>query len=165
MESILLNKLDEGEMEVIVVDDRSTDNSMTIVREYEKELNIRYVETTRSVHCAGNTRQAAFPYIRGEWFTCIDSDDSFEPDVLPKVKEFLENHDVKYTLCTNFRGYNPFKDQYDHSYLCEHCDTWLHGKFFNTKKTLIEFGCYFPEDLVSHEDTFFNCMNLANIIA
>ena len=58
MDSILDNKLNKEEYEVIICDDKSTDNFLSIVKTYEDKMNIIYCTTTREVHCPGNTRQA-----------------------------------------------------------------------------------------------------------
>ena len=165
LQSILDNKMDEKEYQVIICDDRSTDNFMEVVKTFENKMYITYCKTFRSVHCPGNTRQAALPYIEGEWFTFIDNDDMFEPYAFEKVFEFIEKENVKYTLITNFREYFDDTDEYGREFKGESADTWLHGKFFNTEKTLNEFGCHFKEDLISHEDLYFNSCNLAHLIS
>ena len=165
LDSILDNQLDKEEYEVIVCDDKSTDNFLDIVKTYEDKMNIVYCTTTRDVHCPGNTRQAALPYIHGEWFTFIDNDDMFEPYAFKTVFNYIEEKNIQYTLCTEFREFYYEEDKYGREIRGDETDTWLHGKFFNKKHTLDEFKCYFKDDLMSHEDVFFNSCNLAHLIS
>ena len=164
LDSILDNKLNKEDYEVIICDDKSTDNFLSIVKTYEDKMNIIYCTTTREVHCPGNTRQAALPYIHGEWFTFIDNDDMFEPNAFEQAFYYIEKENIEYTLVTNFREYFYEEKKYGREMIGDETDTWLHGKYFNKKHTLDEFHCYFKEDLMSHEDLFFNSANLARLI-
>ena len=164
LDSVLANELDKDIYEVIICDDKSTDNFLSVVKTYEDRMNIVYCETTRDVHCPGNTRQAALPYIKGEWFTFIDNDDMFEPDAFRTAFKLIEDNQIEYTLVTNFREYYPEEDRYGRSMTQDGTDTWLHGKFFNRKNTLEKFGCRFKDDMMSHEDLYFNAWNLACLV-
>ena len=165
LDSILANDLPIDIYEVIICDDKSTDNFLDIVKTYEDKMNIVYCTTTREVHCPGNTRQAALQYIKGEWFTFIDNDDMFEPDAFKQVFKYIEENNVQYTLVTNFREYDYDKDIYTKEISGDSTDTWLHGKYFNRVNTLEKFKCRFKDDMMSHEDLYFNAMNLSNIIS
>lgn len=165
LDSIVQNNMSKDDLQVIICDDKSTDNFLSIAKTYEDKLNIDYCETYRDFHCPGNTRNASLPYILGEWFTFIDHDDMFEPNVLLYVKNFIQKNNLQYTLVTNFREYNIEKNKYTKEFTREDADTWLHGKFFNTQHTLKDFNCHFYEDLFSHEDLYFNSVNLGNLIS
>ena len=71
---------------------------------------------------------------------------------------------IQYTLCTEFREFYYEENKYGREICGDETDTWLHGKYFNKKHTLDEFKCYFKDDLMSHEDVFFNSCNLAQLI-
>lgn len=164
LDSILENNLGKDEYDVIICNDRSTDNFLDIVKTYEDKMNIVYCETTRDFHCPGNTRQAALPYIDGEWFTFIDNDDMFEPDAFKQVLKHIADNNLQYTLVTNFREYFPETNTYGRTMEHDGTDTWLHGKFFNRVNTLEKFGCRFKDDMFSHEDLYFNSWNLSCLI-
>lgn len=166
LDSVLANGLEKADYEVIISDDKSTDGFMEVVDTYKDRINIVYCETTREVHCPGNTRQAALPYVHGEWFTFIDNDDMFEPYFFKTMFDYIDTHlEAQYTLVTNFREWDCEKNAYTRDIVGESTDTWLHGKFFNTENTLHRFKCYFKDDLMSHEDVYFNSCNLAHLIA
>ena len=165
LDSILDNKLEKDEYEVIICDDKSTDNFLELVKPYEEIMNVIYCTTTREVHCPGNTRQAALSYITGKWFCFIDNDDMFEPDAFKNIFKYIEENNVEYILCTNMREYFYEEQRYGREFIGDETDTWLHGKIFNTQKILKEAKSYFKEDLLSHEDLFFNSNNLAYLIS
>ena len=164
LDSIVDNGLNKEDYEVIICNDRSTDNFLDIVKTYEDKMNIVYCNTTREVHCPGNTRQAALPYIKGDWFTFIDNDDMFEPDAFKQVLKHIEDNKLEYTLVTNFREYFPETNTYGREMKNEGTDTWLHGKYFNRVNTLEKFGCRFKDDMFSHEDLYFNNWNLSHLV-
>lgn len=68
--------------EIIAVDDCSTDDSLTILKDYES----RFPEKFRAVHSEVNKRQGGAKNIglrlaQGEWIGFIDSDDWITPDM------------------------------------------------------------------------------------
>lgn len=164
LDSIVSNGLSKEELEVIICDDKSTDNFLSLVKPYEDKLNIVYCSTTREIHCPGNTREAGLKYATGEWITFIDNDDMFEPDAFKSVKSYIEQNKPEYILVTNFREWNPETKQYTRDFIHETTDTWLHGKFFNRKNLLEKFNIHFKDDLFSHEDVYFNSTVLGNLI-
>lgn len=74
--------------EIIAVDDCSTDNSMEILKEYER----RFPEKFRAVHSEVNRHQGGVKNIglrmaKGEWIGFIDSDDWIRPDMYERLIE------------------------------------------------------------------------------
>ena len=72
--------------EIIAVDDASTDDSLTVLREYEK----KYPEKVRVLAHEMNKRQGAakntgLQVAQGEWIGFIDSDDWVTPDYYEKL--------------------------------------------------------------------------------
>lgn len=165
LNSIVNNDLKKDEYEVIIVDDKSTDGFLDIVKTYEDKMNIVYTTTTRDFHCPGNTRQAGIPLIKGEWFTFIDNDDMFEPNIFKKVFQIIEDEQIEYVLSTSFIRYDWEKQEVIHDYTSNYSsNTWLHGKFYNKKKVIDELNIHFREDQFSHEDLYFN-LSLRTILA
>lgn len=157
LDSILAQNMNKEDYEVIIVDDKSTDGFLDIVKTYEDRINLIYTETVRDFHCPGNTRQCGIPLIKGEWFAFIDNDDMFEPDVFDKVFQIIEREHIEYVLSTSFVRYNIEQGVILHDYPSTYStNTWLHGKFYNKKKVLDELQIHFKEDQFSHEDLYFN---------
>lgn len=164
LESILANGLDKNDYEVIIVDDNSTDGFLNVVSEYESKMDIVYAQTVRDVHCPGNTREIGLGYVQGEWFMFADNDDMFEPTAFKTGFEYLEEHPETTILSTNFREVIFETGEVVREFKGEDTDTWLHGKFYNTKKVLQGFNAHFKEDLCTHEDVYFNSLCLTHMI-
>ncbi len=84
LESLVHQTLQD--LEMIAVDDASTDNSLQILRRYEAD----YPEKFRVIHYGKNKRQGGaknegLKAARGEWIGFIDSDDWVTPDFYEKL--------------------------------------------------------------------------------
>ena len=69
------------EIEIICVDDGSTDSSLDILKEYACKDNRITVITQKNLH-AGVARNAGLAVARGEYLSFLDSDDFFELNML-----------------------------------------------------------------------------------
>ena len=99
------------DIEIICVDDGSTDHSLDILREYEKK-DSRIRIFTQPHADAGVARNLGLRYAVGEYLSFLDADDFFEPDMLEKA-------------------YTKAKEQA--AEICVfHCD------FFNTERSAFE---------------------------
>ena len=79
-------------IEIIIVDDGSTDSGLNIVREYEnKHKNIK-VEAQKNSG-APVARNRAFILSTGEYIQYIDADDLLHPDKIRLQMEVLKNSD------------------------------------------------------------------------
>ena len=72
--------------EIIAVDDCSTDNSLDVLKEYER----KYPDKFRAIHSPVNKRQGGAKNIgireaKGEWIGFIDSDDWIVPDFYERL--------------------------------------------------------------------------------
>lgn len=83
------------EIELICIDDGSTDDSLSILREYgAKDEKIVILETLHQT--AGGARNKGLETAQGEYIICLDSDDFFEQDMLENMyaKASAENLDL-----------------------------------------------------------------------
>ena len=78
---------DEVHTECICVDDGSTDNTLSILREYE-EKDYRIKVITQENGGAGKARNNGMQYASGEYWMFLDCDDVFEADTLRMVYNF-----------------------------------------------------------------------------
>lgn len=70
--------------ELIIVDDRSTDNTFKVIQEYAaKDQRIRYYLNEKNLGDYPNRNKAA-TYAKGEYIAYLDSDDKMYPDGLGK---------------------------------------------------------------------------------
>ena len=76
------------DVEIIVVDDGSTDNTKSIVNSYGEQVRYIYQENKG----AASARNAGIEKSKGEYITFLDSDDYYKKDNLLKKLSFLESN-------------------------------------------------------------------------
>ncbi len=81
-------------IEVIVVDDASTDNTLEVIRSFADERLKIFVNHQNQG--AGGTRNRALKEAKGEWIAVLDSDDWYAPERLEKLLQVAstENADI-----------------------------------------------------------------------
>mgnify|MGYP000665642767 CR=1 FL=1 len=83
--------------EVIVVDDISTDDSINVLKPFEKQVKIVSTETNSGVAVAANV---GVKHSRGQFFIRVDADDYVNKDMCYMMKAYLEaNHDAFCVSC------------------------------------------------------------------
>jgi len=87
LESIYTQK-GNFELEVIVIDDGSTDNSINIVKNYNKEIVI--IQQTNQGPAVA--RNKGIETANGKYTTFIDADDYWKPEFLLETVRFMELH-------------------------------------------------------------------------
>ncbi|MBR4591589.1 MAG: glycosyltransferase family 2 protein [Elusimicrobiaceae bacterium] len=86
------------DIEIICVDDGSTDNSLSILREYAaKDARIKVLRQSHSG--AGAARNWGMHYARGKYLSIIDADDIFKPVFLQRLYERAEQTQADITIC------------------------------------------------------------------
>ena len=86
----------EHNVELIIVDDGSTDNSLKIAKEFEAYYpdNIKVIHKENGGQASA--RNLGLKYVKGDYVNFLDSDDKLSPSTLKVVYEFiLENPDVE----------------------------------------------------------------------
>lgn len=85
-------------IEVIVVNDGSTDDTAAIVSAYaERDGRIRLIDQENSG--SGAARNVGINRARGRYLAFIDSDDTIEPDMLQTMVAAAEVHDAAIAVC------------------------------------------------------------------
>jgi glycosyltransferase involved in cell wall biosynthesis len=103
-----------ADWELIVWDDRSTDNSAQIVSEY-RDPRIRYVLSPEDVPL-GEARSQAIRQAAGEWIAFLDQDDVWLPHKLEKQMA-LADEDVGLIYGRTIRFYpSGMERDYDHAH-------------------------------------------------
>ena len=87
------------EIEIIMVDDCSTDNTFEKICEYQKNsaLNIHILQTP----CNGGpgvARNIGINYAHGTWIVFLDSDDSLRVDFFEQLDKLIEAHNPDYII-------------------------------------------------------------------
>lgn len=101
-EELIIKALDSiprrSDIEVIICDDCSTDNTLNVIKEYKKEhieLNIMVIENVENKGF-GYTKNKLFDHATGEYITELDSDDYYYTDNFNKVIDLIDNEDIIY---------------------------------------------------------------------
>ena len=91
-----------GDFEIIIVNDGSTDGSRTIIENYRlknPEMNIQLLnQQNRGVSCARNT---AMKIAKGEFLALLDADDEWLPEKTEKQMRLLSDEDNKIDFLTS----------------------------------------------------------------
>lgn len=92
-------------LEIIVVDDCSTDNTAQVVKEYLKKDNrIKYHKLDKNSGAAV-VRNRAVEFATGKYMAFLDSDDVWFPEKLTKQINFMEDNAYGFT-CTSYTKIN-----------------------------------------------------------
>lgn len=113
LESVLAQTYDN--IEIIVVDDGSTDGTAGIVRQYGER--VRYYFQENSGGCA-RARNTGMGHASGDYISFIDADDLMVYDRIQKQIEFMQLHnDIDMVFCNyrNFGSRSMFDETHFHS--------------------------------------------------
>jgi len=76
-------------IEIIVVDDKSTDSTLEILKEYGEKITVLPVEKQNGL---GNVINIGIRASKGKYIARMDADDIMYPDRILKQVEYLERH-------------------------------------------------------------------------
>ena len=179
LDSIFAQTIPLEMLEVIVVDDMSTDRTREILMNYEK----RYPDNLMLVFCEeqsggyiGAVRNMGLSYAGGAYIAFVDSDDTLEPDMLVELYKNALLYQTDIVCC----GYRVIDDQqtclgeqkkqpclYDcHDllnakalYMQEGLSGYVWAKLYR-REFLDANRIVFPEDRHLSEDSFFHALSL-----
>jgi len=87
-----------SDIEIIMVNDGSTDGSNTILKEYALQDN-RITILNQENKGAGAARNAGLRAATGKYLSFLDADDFFEPEMLEKLYNRCEETDADIAIC------------------------------------------------------------------
>lgn len=159
-------------LEILCVDDGSTDSSPEILREYAARDNrIRVVTQPNSGQAAA--RNAALDIATGDWVAAVDSDDTLEPGIMQAAVDALEEDtdmlqfgvrllmpDGTYCESRVFRTRFPGKREMT-SLLAAHTSSVFCNKLLR-RAMIEEHGLRMPQGLLN-EDESFACQYLLHV--
>lgn len=105
----------ENNIELILVNDGSTDSSEEICQKYEKMFpnNIKYIKQKNSG--VSSARNTGMKHITGKYVNFLDSDDKWSLDAFSKVQNFFEerNSKIDFVTCRQkfFEGKSGYPNQ------------------------------------------------------
>ena len=87
-----------SDIEIICVDDGSTDDSMSILQEYaERDSRVKYLQQQNQY--AGIARNNGLKIATGDYVIFLDSDDIFDKTMLEKLVSQAQKTDADVTVC------------------------------------------------------------------
>lgn len=161
IDSILKQTL--REMEIILINDGSTDNSNEICLDYAKQYpnKIKYINN-QNIGCSA-TRNLGISLARGEYIAFVDSDDYIEKNMYEEMFKFAEIDKKDIVVC----GINYvdvinnkvtteipkiWKEKYDflsrENKIGNSCNKIFNREFVLKKKIIFPINTHFVEDLV-----------------
>lgn len=99
LNSIWSQELTNSEYEVICIDDCSKDNTLTVIKNIQKEHdNLRLLSNPENLR-AGGARNYGVCEAKGEYILFIDADDYFHPEALKTVVDYQKTHKLDILVC------------------------------------------------------------------
>jgi len=175
LEQCLRSLLDQTlqEIEIICVDDGSTDNSLEILMEYQKkDRRIQIIQQEN--HGAGAARNAGMAIAQGQFLSFVDSDDYFDKDMLKLAYDkavatnadvciykafFYDNETGKISECSysvkekNLPQYNVFSRMQISANLFESIMGWAWDKLYR-RSFILNQGLQFQEQRTTNDMYF-----------
>ncbi len=103
-----------SDLQIICVDDASTDNSLTILNDYQRrDPRIEVVSVRKNVGMA-HARNIALRQAKGAYVCMLDADDWYAPDALQQAVDVFERHPR--TDCVLFRFVLAYKTETGFTY-------------------------------------------------
>jgi hypothetical protein len=85
------------EVEVVVVNDGSTDQTARVIQHFEQRKSsghAEFVSITQENRGLSAARNAGISKSSGEFIVCLDADDRLSPAYIEKTVKFLEDYDI-----------------------------------------------------------------------
>lgn len=98
------------EIEIICVDDGSTDGSLAILQEYQ-EKDARFLIISQENQGAGAARNLGLDRAKGKYLLFLDPDDFFELKMFQSLYEQAEKTNSEITIC-QFQGFNHLQQSF-----------------------------------------------------
>lgn len=154
VESLALQEA--GDMEVLVVDDGSTDDTEARVRELAAAYPALYIRFIRQEHAGiSAARNRGILESKGDWIAFLDSDDLWHPDKIKKQQAYLEKHPLCKIVFTRYENFldDPESGQDSgQKQLMDSKDLWYLASAL-VRRELFETNGLFSLELTVDEDT------------
>ena len=142
------------DIEILCVDDGSTDNSLAILNQYAAaDSRIRVLQQQNKF--AGVARNTGMDAASGEYFSFLDADDYYEPDGLEKAYAIAKENDVQMLKLSSYLLDDPTGEVSTNAH-------YSHLRFPH-KNQIIQFTTA-PKDLLNCADVAWNGLYKASFI-
>lgn len=113
-------------LDIILVDDGSTDNSPEILKSYEERYPDSFRIITKKNGGQGSARNMAFPHVKGEYILLTDSDDFLDLQWCEKMYNKAADTGADFVICDYESAYVSsdgkdikYKGDYNHREVCD----------------------------------------------
>ena len=150
-------------IQLILVDDGSTDNTKEICEKYINLYPENILYLYQENQGQGSARNLGLQYANGKYINFLDSDDKFSGNTFYKVYEFFEKHydeidfvSTRMFFFDKYEGQHPLNYKFEEEKIVDLTENWdfpqlsASSAFF--KRELFD-NYRFPESLVNSEDT------------
>lgn len=103
IDSIINQTFGFENIELILVDDASTDNSNDIIKNYQKMYdNIKLIELTQNSGLPGRPRSVGIDYATSQYIVFLDSDDYYTNDAFEILYENIKKEGSDFLIASHF---------------------------------------------------------------
>lgn len=147
------------DIEIIIVNDGSTDNSQLIIDEFQRQYPNLIKSLIKDNGGLSDARNFGIKYCKGEYLAFLDSDDFIELDMYEKMYTMAKKYDYDLVSCNYWKQYSNNKEVVFSRNYINSKDMFIDGlaaawnKIYK-RDIIINSGVVFPQGLI-YEDTEF----------
>lgn len=182
IDSVINQTIGFENIELIIVNDHSTDNSKNIIQDYAAQYeNIKAINLDKNSGLPGKPRNVGIDNATADYIIFLDADDEYLPHAFQLFYDTITQENSDFVIGSHYWNMNGVKDKINILHECEstsniininpllneknfrrcsyyHASPW--GKIFN-KKLIIDKNIRFLEDALS-EDAYFYYKTIIN---
>lgn len=110
LQSVAIQNFNQNNIQVVVVDDASVDNTINIVSEYSTKLNINYIKHNTNIGVAASLQDGILAS-DSKYVMLLDDDDLYHPDMVVTCINVMENDEELSYVYTDWIEKNLLTDQ------------------------------------------------------
>ena len=100
IDSLINQTIGFDSIQLILVDDGSTDNSGVICDTYQKKYSSNVIVIHKENGGLSSARNAGLKYVQGKYVSFLDADDILDLNVFEKVRDFMDEHYDEVDMCS-----------------------------------------------------------------
>lgn len=120
IESLVTQTINQQELEILLINDGSTDESLNICKEYAQQFKNIKVITQENAGCSA-ARNLGIRMAKGKYIMYLDSDDTLTINTIKNVTDFFDKHYEEVDMVTYYDQYykdnKPLKPHIRYNYL------------------------------------------------
>lgn len=164
-------------LEIIIIDDNSSDNTYEICQKIQKDdLRIKPIRNSKN-EGVSITRNLGIDIATGEYITFVDSDDYIEENLYEKLIEKIENENIDIAMCNFYMELNSIDTRnnsenkemvldrgkiLDYMFLPDYYCGFVWNKIYKTD-IIKSNNLRFDNNIFICEDMLFNCQYISKI--